>query len=310
MAFSEHFADLESKIVGSFAKAQILNKELLEKLLDEALEVSSTQYSQNVVAIMIGEALTPQQFRNIHEKSEQNAIQKFNEMTLPAKSETIFSVFETKSKTNIHALYAKFDRQNNERIKDLVTDTIAQIVSIFRSNLNDVYAILPLEETELYDSTHGFQQSALNSYLKKLSNYSEAIPYKDGLENLKEKINDQIEALKKQNIEQLKIACKDSFARAKRTIQSNINNFYLTWSFRRYAYTITEKELGNGIRSSTLKIQVINSFMEVELAEEFATVTAWSKRLSYCIIATMGIAMYGYWKISSRSKTPLTKKNK
>ncbi len=63
-----------------------------------------------------------------------------------------------------------------------------------------VYALLPLEETELGDATKGPFQIAHSNFPKRLTNYTDSHPYKVGLEEFTHQITDQMDALKKQSI--------------------------------------------------------------------------------------------------------------
>jgi hypothetical protein len=120
------------------------------------------------------------EFNKLHTVCFEQGMQSFSQVTLAARQETTFSVFEAQANTGIESMKGVFMKQNNEKIKEFVDKEIAAIVQQFREQLTPIYALLPLEDNELIDHTRRPQEIALNGYPNKLENFTDAEPYKEG----------------------------------------------------------------------------------------------------------------------------------
>jgi hypothetical protein len=103
-----------------------------------------------------------------------------------------------------------------------------------------------------------------------------------------------LDALRKYNIDQLRIACKDSFTRAKKIIQQHVSSYYLPYSFRRFVIRVGLEQIGDSIKSQSTKEQVVLDFLEKELAAEMESVTNSFKNMAITALFGLGAMAFGY----------------
>jgi len=138
-----------------------------------------------------------------------------------------------------------------------------------------------------------------------LGNFSDTSEYKAFLEELEEKIKDQDSFLKKTNIELLKVTCQEALNKAKSIITPNAGDYFFTFSFNSYAFTVADEQIGDAIKSKNAKAEVIRHFIETDLRHEVSLVSSTTRKIGIVVMAIVVLAMFGVYryKIAPISQT-------
>lgn len=108
-------------------------------------------------------------------------------------------------------------------------------------------------------------------------------------------MDEQVALLKSTNINQLRIACQDSLQKVKKNAKAVAGSYYLTWSFKKYVYSMASEELTGMIKSESTKRAVIQDFMEKDLDDEYNQIASSTKKIGVTVMIAFAIGMYAYW---------------
>jgi hypothetical protein len=108
--------------------------------------------------------------------------------------------------------------------------------------------------------------------------------------------------LKKTNIEQMRIACRQALENSRKILLPMAHEYWLTITFRNFAYRIVDREIGTAIKSATTRNQVVEDFLANDLKESFERISFWTKALGILILLSLGVIMYIVWGVYSDEK--------
>jgi hypothetical protein len=107
--------------------------------------------------------------------------------------------------------------------------------------------------------------------------------------------------LQKENIKQLKEVCDAELFKIQRTLEKEADNFWFGFSFRWYAQRVCDEQLVSRIPEKSLRIKVIDHFIQQELDYLMTRITSWQNWLLYSICIIILFAILG--TISSRFRS-------
>jgi hypothetical protein len=104
--------------------------------------------------------------------------------------------------------------------------------------------------------------------------------------------------LQEENIKQLKEVCDVELIKVQRLLEKEADNFWFGFSFRWYAQRICDERLASRIPEKSLRVKVIDHFIEQELGYLMSRITSWQNWLLYSFCVIILFAVLG--TISSR----------
>lgn len=260
-------------------------------------------------SMVLKEPLSLEEFEVLHKKSEQKVWDTFNEKTKELKEEQLYEIFQSQLANNVKKLRDIFFKKNIESVRLLLEDIVVQGNIKFQEPLKPVYSQLPLDDEELNSNISSTFDKAMKEFKQKTSKFQNMKIYKEAEESLRSKIKYQISKVESHNIEQFKILSTTALNRAKKIVQNEANDFYFSWNFRNFVFSVCERELGGSIKSKKTMYQVISHFYQEDLRSERSHVESWTRGIGVAGLGFLGVIMFVIWNQLAKDRQN-SKKNR
>ena len=108
----------------------------------------------------------------------------------------------------------------------------------------------------------------------------------------------------------MKKACRTALENSRKILLPVASEYWLTITYRYYAYKVVESQIGNSIKSPKTREQVIEDFFATELKSAFEEISFWTKMLGIFLMFMIGSTMYVAWQIRAEQATLAERKRR
>eukprot|EP01130_Rhizamoeba_saxonica_P008724 TRINITY_DN3526_c0_g1_i1.p1 TRINITY_DN3526_c0_g1~~TRINITY_DN3526_c0_g1_i1.p1 ORF type:complete len:294 (-),score=59.70 TRINITY_DN3526_c0_g1_i1:16-789(-) len=174
-----------------------------------------------------------------------------------------FPGYEARLKNNFHESKKTFETKNANKVKLQCQMVSSELSSEMQDELQKIRIPSYREEIEMH--AERLSIPVLQKYSDLLSKFHGTNGYQEGYELLEKIMKERKEDLIDINAKELKRLTTKARLEASRKLTRDIDNFYLSWSFKRHARQVMMEEL-SGEFQSEMAAEIVHRFVNEDIS--------------------------------------------